>query len=64
MFHAKFKAPAGSRLAGQIPILKGNEAERKRKSFINDTLSVYHLSMKAILEPLERAALRCAQHVI
>ena len=32
----------GSRLLGQIPIMKGNEAERKRKSWTRDGLAVYH----------------------
>jgi len=49
--------PAGSRLTGQIPIQKGNEAERKRKPWILDQLRIYHASMGMILEPLERAAL-------
>ena len=46
----------GSRLTGQIPIQKGNEAERKRKGWILDQLRIYHASMGMILEPLERAA--------
>ena len=49
--------PPGSRLTGQIPIQKGNEAERKQKPWILDQLRIYHASMGMILEPLERAAL-------
>jgi hypothetical protein len=49
--------PPGSRLTGQIPIQKGNEAERKRKPWILDQLRIYHAAMGMILQPLERAAL-------
>jgi hypothetical protein len=48
----------GSRLLGQIPIMKGNEAERKRKSWTRDGLAVYHTAMREILRPLEKAALK------
>jgi hypothetical protein len=37
--------------------MKGNEAERKRKSYIQDILAVYHEAMRQILKPLEAAAL-------
>jgi len=47
---------SGSRLTGQIPIQKGNEAERKKKSWILDQLRIYHAAMGMILEPCERAS--------
>ena len=56
---------AGSRLVGQIPILKGNEAERKRKPYIRDTLNVFHAAMQRICEPLEEAAfMYCFIHYV
>ena len=46
------------RLAGQVPILRGNEAQRKQKQFIRDTLNVFHLALKKIFAELELAAVQ------